>query len=127
MWGPAAMARFYEHREQRTEQLNVRTSRRLKLRVEKLARLWTYLERYQGGVKPADPEAPGGRAKGLPEVSLADVVNRLIAVSLDGAWAEWADEGGMGDVEPMNEAEWEALFTRARRRLPPPPGSGSRK
>lgn len=116
-------SRYYEPQERRTETLNLKVPPSVRLKILGLVRLWTYIERYRQGIKPYDIEAVGGRGDGLPEVSMADVANRLIAVSLDGAWSEWADEDAVGDVMPISEAEWEALFQNARRRIAVLPSS----
>lgn len=90
---------YYSPQERRTAQLNARVPKSIKDGVEALARLWTHLERVQTG----DSEV---------EVTAADVVNRLLQVGLEGAWAEIG-------MQPKTEAEWAEVLKRAEKLFSP--------
>jgi hypothetical protein len=82
---------YYAPQERRSAALNARIPSEMKTSLEALARLWTTVERERSG----DSEA---------EVSVTDVVNRLLAIGLEGAWGEAGMSG-----PPVDEAGWKQL------------------
>jgi len=64
-----------QERRRRTEQITVRIPKPIQDGLDRLAKLWTHLER----LRTEDEKA---------EVTVSDVVNRLLEVGLDGAWSE---------------------------------------
>lgn len=66
---------YYKSQERRTDQLTARIPKRMKDALQRLAYYWTALERETSG----DAEV---------EVTIGDVVVRLVDVGLEGAWEE---------------------------------------
>lgn len=84
---------YFEPQERRTQQLTARIPKSVSDGLKDLAKLWTHLERSRTG----DEEA---------EVTVSDVVVRLLQVGLDGSWAEIG-------FQPKSDADWTELFKRA--------------
>jgi hypothetical protein len=90
---------YYAPQEKRTAQLNARVPAETKVSVEALARFWTHVERERSG----DPEA---------EVTVTDVVNRLLTIGLTGAWGEAGLQG-----PPEDEESWKKVTSGVARAL----------
>lgn len=97
MGEPAYAVGYFEPQERRTQQISVRVPKSVKEGIAKLARLWTHIERLRSG----DDDV---------EVTESDVVNRLLELGLDGAWAEIGSE-------PKTDADFEELAKRAEKAL----------
>jgi hypothetical protein len=87
------MPPYYEPQERRTQQLTARIPKSISDGLKDLARLWTHMERTRTG----DADA---------EVTVSDVVVRLLQVGLDGAWAEIG-------FQPKTDEQWQKLLERA--------------
>ena len=94
---PAYAVGYFEPQERRTQQISVRVPTSVKDGLARLAKLWTQIERLRSG----DAEV---------EVTESDVVNRLLELGLDGAWAEIGSE-------PKTEADFQDLAKRAEKAL----------
>ena len=90
---------YFQPFEQRTAQLNARVTKSIKDGLEDLAKLWTHMEKARTG----DDEVT---------ITVSDVVNRLLAIGLDGAWSEI---GG----QPRTDAEWAKVLERAAKVFSP--------
>jgi hypothetical protein len=104
-----AMGYFRSH-ERRTRQLRVRTTPSIETGLERLADVWTHVERARTG----DLELV---------VTTSDVANRLLELGIEGAWAEIGHE-------PKSEVEVEEVKRRAEKALadgPNPAVSSARK
>lgn len=86
------LAYYTHHAEPRSQQLNARVPKSVLEGLRDLARLWTAHEQARTGDETA-------------EVSLSDVVVRLLKVGLDGAWEEIGHR-------PTSEEEWAELLAR---------------
>ncbi len=84
-----------QERRRRTEQITVRIPKPIQEGLDRLSKLWTHLERLR-------TEDPGA------EVTVSDVVNRLLEIGLEGAWSE-------AGSRPRNEAELDELKKRAEK------------
>jgi hypothetical protein len=93
----AADMGYYEPQERRTEQVTCRVPKALKESLTDLAKLWTEMERSR--LEGADVE-----------VSLADVVVRLLTLGSEGAWTE---VGG----RPETQEQWKALLKSATKNI----------
>lgn len=95
---------YYKPQERRSESLNVRITKTIDDGLKDLARLWTHLESVNNS-----PEE--GKKKHEPtQVTISDVVNRLLEVGLHGAFGEF---GG----RPETEAQWAELLREAGKRV----------
>lgn len=88
---------YFEPQERRTAQITARVPKAVDQGLKDLSRLWTHLEQAKSG----DPKA---------EVSVSDVIVRLLKVGLAGAWAE---VGG----QPETEEQWKKLLGQASKTL----------
>lgn len=95
------MADYYKPltQERRGDTLNARVPKRLKDQLLLLAAIWTEKERIRQKDK-------------LAEATVGDAVVRLLAVGLQGAWAEAGIS--VDDVGDPSEAEAEALLKNLR-------------
>ncbi len=84
-----------QERRRRTEQITVRIPKPIQESLDKLSKLWTHLERLR-------TEDPGA------EITVSDVVNRLLEIGLEGAWSE-------AGFRPKSEAELDELKKRAEK------------
>ena len=88
---------YWQPQERRTKDLSARVTKTVYDGVKDVARLWTAVERIRSGDEDI-------------EVSGADVVNRLLAVGIEGAFAEFG-------AHPKTEAEWTQLEAVIRKRI----------
>lgn len=84
-----------QERRRRTEQITVRIPKPIQEGLERLSRLWTHLER----LRTEDDRA---------EVTVSDVVNRLLEIGLEGAWSE-------AGFRPKTDEELDELKKRAEK------------
>ena len=84
-----------QQRRRRTEQITVRIPKPIHEGLDRLAKLWTHLER----LRTEDERA---------EVTISDVVNRLLEIGLEGAWSE-------AGFRPKSEEELDELKKRAEK------------
>ena len=84
-----------QERRRRTEQITVRIPKPIHEGLERLSKLWTHLERLR-------TEDPGA------EITISDVVNRLLEVGLEGAWSE-------AGSRPKSDEELDELKKRAEK------------
>lgn len=84
-----------QQRRRRTEQITVRIPKPIQEGLDRLAKLWTHLER----LRTEDERA---------EVTISDVVNRLLEIGLEGAWSE-------AGFRPKSEEELDELKKRAEK------------
>lgn len=96
---PAYDMGYFEPQERRTQQLTVRLPKSVTDGLKDLATLWTHLER----TRTNDPES---------EVTVSDVVVRLLQVGLDGAWEEIG-------FHPKTKEQWAELLKRADKLFDP--------
>jgi RES domain-containing protein len=94
----AELMGYYEAQDRRTKQVTARVTKRVYDGVYALARLWTHMER----VRHED--------KGI-EVSAADVVNRLLDLSIDAAFAE------LGVARPESEDDWKRVLSVVEKKI----------
>lgn len=88
---------YWEPQERRTKDLSARVTKTVYDGVKDVARLWTMIERLRAG----DTDI---------EVSGADVVNRLLKVGIEGAFAEFGKH-------PKTEEDWSQLESVIRKRI----------
>lgn len=91
------MRKYWEKAKDRDAQLGCRIPHQLKRNLEHLARIWTIQNRADAIEDGIDPRAVG-------EKSVADVVNRLLEVGIEGWLAEVGER-----FFPETEDEWKAL------------------
>lgn len=87
---------YFEPQERRTKQLTARVPKSVSDGLRDLSRLWTHMEQARTGDKEA-------------EVSISDVVVRLLQLGIEGAWAE------IGLPPPKTKEEWAEIFARSAR------------
>ena len=92
------MSQYWEPQERRTKDLSARVTKSVYDGVKAVARLWTAVERHRTG--DADYV-----------VSAGDVVNRLLKIGIEGAFAEF------GGQVPKTEEEWKQLESVAKKRI----------
>jgi len=88
---------YYTSHERRTKQLRVRITPSLQLGLKRLAEVWTHVERVRTGEEDLD-------------VTQSDVVNQLLKLGLEGAWAEIG-------AEPKTDADLAEIKRRAEKVL----------
>lgn len=96
--GANDMSKYWEPKERRTKDLSARVTKTVYDGVKAVARLWTTVERHRTG----DTEYV---------VSAGDVVNRLLGVGIEGAFAEF------GGQVPKTEEEWQKIEATVRKRI----------
>jgi hypothetical protein len=82
---------YFKSQERRTEQIAARVPKRIKDELQKLARYWTAKEREENDDTTI-------------EVTVADVVVRLLDVGLEGAWEEARAVHDEKTIDKMVEA-----------------------
>ncbi len=97
MEGVAYAMGYYTSHERRTKQLRVRITPSIEQGVKRLAEVWTHVERVRTGDEDLD-------------VTESDVVNQLLKLGLEGAWAEIG-------AEPRTEADVAEVKRRAEKVL----------
>lgn len=90
---------YFSPTPRRTAQMSIRVPPSVKEALDDLARAWTILERIENGEDPRDKKAA--------EVTVADVVNRLLKIGVEGSWTELQVE------RPLSEEDWEAFIDNA--------------
>lgn len=88
---------YFEPQERRTKQLTARIPKSVSDGLKDLSRLWTHMEQARTGDKDA-------------EVSISDVVVRLLQIGVEGAWAELGLRAG-----PKTKEEWSDILARSAR------------
>lgn len=89
---------YYESNPRRTKQIAQRVTKRVFDGVEFLAQLWTAMEK----IKTGDSEA---------EVTAGDVVNRLLELGLDSAFAE------VGVPRPQTKEQLEKVVAAVEKQM----------
>lgn len=79
---------YYKSQERRTDQVTARIPKRMKDDLQRLAHYWTALERE--ATKDSDVE-----------VTIGDVVVRLLDVGLEGAWEEAREKFDEKTIDKM--------------------------
>lgn len=83
-------------KEKRSEQMTARIPKSVKAGLEMLARIWTEMDRA------------GGEDV---EWSVADVANHLLAIGLEGSWAE------LGTAPPKTEEQFQQVMKAALKHI----------
>lgn len=96
--GANDMSQYWEPKERRTKDLSARVTKTVYDGVKAVAHLWTIVERHRTG--DADHI-----------VSAGDVVNRLLKIGVEGAFAEF------GAQVPKTDDDWKQLESVIRKRI----------